>query len=111
MRLIYRQRRGGSRSSMSFGVSAGIHGSILAWLAFSPAPAPKPKLNLYDQEIKPNERKIVWYHLRDRLPEVTSAASHHDPRPPRALRPFNQEIVAGLKEKPGAHQMIYVPAP
>ena len=28
---------------------------------------------MYDQEIQPHEKRIVWYHLRDQLPDVSPA--------------------------------------
>src|SRR4051794_13931215 len=112
MQVVIRSQHGSLRTPVSFSVSACIHGSILAWLAFSPQHKPEPRrLTLYEQQIQPNEKHIVWYHLRDRLPEVTSAEPRGEPSPPRAVRQFNQNIVAGAKEKSAAPQMIFMPAP
>ena len=98
MHIVIRSQPGSLRSAMSFGLSAGVHGAILAWLALSPAPAPEPRLSLYDMEIKPHETHIVWYNVRERLPDVTPARNSGDPRPPRALRKFNQNLAAGAKD-------------
>jgi len=96
---------------MSFGLSTGIHGAILAWLALSPPPAPQPRRSLYQMEVKPHETHIVWYNLRERLPNVTPAHDSRDPRPPRALRKFDQDLAAGAKDNARAPQMIFMPAP
>jgi len=96
---------------MSFGLSAGIHGAILAWLALSPPPAPQPRRSLYQMEVKPHETHIVWYNLRERLPNVTPAHNSLDTRPPRALRKFDQNLAAGAKDNARAPQMIFMPAP
>jgi len=95
-----------------FGFSGMVHGAILLYVAFSPGPAPpEPRGNIYEQMIKPEERRIVWYNLREKLPEVSAASARNDPRPPRALRKFDQTLVAGKKDDPNSTQMIYVPAP
>src|SRR6266568_1015851 len=98
MYLVIRSQPGSLRSATSFGLSAAVHGSILAWLALSPGRAPEPRLSLYEMEVKPNERHIVWYNLRERLPDVTPVEARRDPSRPRALRKFDQELAAGAKD-------------
>ena len=99
------------RSSMPFVVSGWGHGFILAWLAFSPARGPAPPRSLYEQEIQPHEKRIIWYSLRDRLPDISPTGAHKGPQPPRAREKFDQTIVAGAKDVPGPRQMISMPAP
>lgn len=98
------------RSTMSFGVSGWVHGSILAWLALSPG-QPRVPRSLYEQEIQPHEKHLVWYSVRDRLPDIGPSSSHKDIRPPRAREKFNQTIVAGAEDLPRPKQLISMPAP
>lgn len=112
MQVVIRANSGRLRTSASFTVSALIHGSILAWVALGPVlQAPEPRRSLYDQAIQGNEKKIVWYALREKLPDVTPAESHHDPRPARARARFEQSIVAGPRDDSRPPQLIYTPAP
>jgi TonB family protein len=97
------------RSWVSFAVSVGVHGSILGWLALSPA-AHAP-VSLYDQQIRPHEDRIIWYRLSEKLPEVAPEAPRPKPQPPRALRKFEQTVVSGKKDDARPPQMIFTPAP
>src|SRR5690242_19697194 len=98
MIVIIRGRAGSLRSAASFTFSASIHGSILAWLICSPStPAPEQPRNLYDQVIRPHEKRVVWYNLRERLPDVSPEPTPLDPRPQKARQKFSQSIVAHTK--------------
>jgi TonB family protein len=99
------------RSSMPFVVSGWVHGFLLAWVALSPGSGPAAPRSLYEQEIQPHEKRIIWYSVRDRLPDISPTGAHKDPQPPRAREKFNQTIVAGAKDLPGPRQMISMPAP
>jgi TonB family protein len=107
--MIVRIRSGRLRSSASFAVSACFHGGILGWVALGPErPAERPR-SIYDQEIRPSEKKIVWYNLREKLPEVAPADAPADPRPPRARVKFDQTLVSGPKDDDRPPQMIFLP--
>ncbi len=111
MRLVIRGTWDRLRSGTSFSISGMMHGAILAWVAFGTAAGPQePKRSLYDMEIRPNEHRIVWYSLRNRLPDV-SPKGPQDPRPSRAHLKFSQTLVAGHKEMERPPQMIWQPAP
>ena len=111
MRVVIRGKRGRLGTWGSFSFSGLVHGAILAWLAFGSASLPpEPRRSLYDMEIRPSEHRIVWYSLRNRLPDVTPAGPR-DPRPPRARFKFSQTLVAGKKEDDRPPQMIWTPAP
>ncbi len=110
MNVLIRGNTGRLRTWTSFSVSGWVHGSILAWLALSPYRGPRPR-SLYEQVIKPNEKRIIWYHVQDRLPDIAPAPGGKDPRPPRAREKFNQTIVAGPADLDRAKQMISMPAP
>src|ERR1039458_733357 len=98
------------RRPFSFSVSLGVHGSLLAWVALSPAISQPPR-SLYDIAIRPHENRLIWYKLSDRLPDIRPAQSSSDPRPPRATRKFPQNIVAGARDDSRPPQLIWAPAP
>ncbi len=111
MKVVIRGTGARLRCWGSFSISGLIHGAILGWVAFGTAAAPpEPRRSLYDMEIRPSEHRIVWYSLRNRLPDVT-AAGPRDPRPARARFKFSQTLVAGRKEDNRPPQMIWMPAP
>ena len=107
-----RVRGGRLRRAASLAVSAALHGAILAWVALGPRPAipPRPK-SLYDEYIFPNKDKIVWFHLRERLPEVAPAKKSTDPRPPKAEVKIEQEIVSQAEQAKPSRQTIWLPEP
>jgi len=114
MVLVIRGSVARLRRAVSFTCSAWMHGAILAWLALSPAPPTGARPgSIYDQEIKPNEKRIVWYHPTGRVPDIAPAEARRDARTkaPRARAIFDQSVVAGLKDDPRRRQMIYMPAP
>src|SRR5436305_4250449 len=113
VRIVIRGSAGRLRSAMSFGLSGAIHGSVLTWLVLAAAMphVTERRLNLYDQEIRPYEKHIVWYNLRDKLPDVSPAPNRKEQRQPRANHIFKQSIVAGEKDDRRPPQMIRVDAP
>src|SRR5215831_18248401 len=103
----------GARKPLSFLTSAGLHGAVLSWMVLGP-PLPgsePPRRSLYDQEIRPNEKKIVWYTMKEKLPDISPTESSEDPRPPRAKQLAKQTIVSGDKDDDHATQRIWMPAP
>jgi TonB family protein len=109
MPIVIRSNRTRLRSAMSFAVSACVHGSVLALVIFGGrSPAVKPR-SLYDQEIRPFEKKIVWYRLSDRLPEIAPEAAER--RPLRARIKSPQTLVAGARDDATPAPMIYAPEP
>jgi TonB family protein len=108
-----RGKTGEQRSVVPFGLSLLIHGVVISWLLFGPSPASDEKpLSLYDQEIRPHEKRIVWYRMRDRLPDISPAGPPQPaPAPPRARRKFTQTIVAGPRDDANPSPMIRTPAP
>jgi TonB family protein len=112
MKVTIRGEPEGLRSAMSFAFSAALHGAALAWVVMgaSLVTGEKPR-SLYEQEIKPHANHIVWYSVRNRLPDVKPEAAKTAPRPPRAVRKFDQQIVSRAKEDARAPQTILAPAP
>jgi len=100
------------RRVTSFGVSLCLHGAVVAWMMLGPPlPAPEPRKSLYEQEIQPYEKRIVWYSLREKLPDISPADAPLDPRLPRARDIAKQTIVSGPQDEEGATQRIFMPAP
>jgi TonB family protein len=94
----------------SLGYSFFIHGAVLGWVAFGPAPE-KPK-TLYEQLIAPNEHKLVWYRFSKKLPEVSPAEKKPAPGAGRAgVDLKEQTIVARSAQPTPAPQMVWQPAP
>jgi TonB family protein len=100
------------RRSLSLSTSGVVHGVLLALIAFgTPTREEKPQ-SLYDTAIRPQEKKIVWYHLQDKIPDVRPAAVAKATRQPlRATRKFEQRIVAGPKDDQRPPQLVWSPAP
>ncbi len=113
MRAVIRGNLGALRRSISFFASVLLHGAAVLWLVFGPAPAGPPPQRIYDMLIRPQEKRIVWYRLRDRLPEVRPAqpAARPDRRPLRAAKKFEQTMVAGPRDDARAPRLVWAPAP
>ncbi len=100
------------RRSYSFAVSACVHGSILAWVAFGGAGHSRARAqSIYDQEIRPNEKKIVWYSLQGKLPEIGPSVTEPDTRPTRARVKAPQTMVAGVRDDARPATLIWAPEP
>jgi len=110
-RVVIRGKTDRLQRSLAFGISASLHGCVLVWLVMAAVLQPARPRSVYDQEIKPHVEKLVWYNLRERLPDVRPSETATDKRPPRARRRFHQQLVAGRKDSERAPQMIWMPAP
>jgi hypothetical protein len=99
------------RSPWSFMGSICLHTWVLAWVALGPAIPREREKSLYEREIQPYEKHIVWYKLSDRLPDITPPAAKRDARPLRAKAKFEQNIVAGPRDSAQPPQVIIAPAP
>jgi protein TonB len=109
-------RRRGVEHSVPFFGSGALHGLLLAWVVFGTVshPAAEPKQNIYDMTIRGQEKRIVWYRLSEKLPEVRPAEpvqKSAPPQPLRATRKFDQSLVAGPKDNARAPRMVWAPAP
>jgi TonB family protein len=99
------------RSPWSFMGSLCLHAWVLAWVALAPAISLERAKSLYQREIQPSEKHIVWYKLSDRLPDVSQPETRRDARPLRARTRFNQNLVAGPRDNARPPQLILAPAP
>jgi TonB family protein len=100
------------RSLPSFTVSACAHACVLAWVVFGGGGPMRPRpLSIYDQEIRPHEKKIVWYSLQEKLPEIGPSRTELDTRPARARVKAPQTMVAGLRDDAHPATLIWAPEP
>jgi TonB family protein len=108
-----KRRAGPSPSSLAGSVA--LHGAVVAWMFFGPSlgtGAPQRPKTLYQELIAGNEKKLVWYNLRDKLPQVSPIERHGVSRLPRAeTQTGRQAIVANPPKAKKAEQMVYLPAP
>jgi TonB family protein len=112
MTVVYRGSTTPVRSFLSFAVSCCVHGSVLAWVILGGSGRPQaPAKSIYDQEIRPNEKKIVWYSLQEKLPEIGPADVSHDVRPPRARVKAPQIMLAGASDDARPATLIWAPEP
>lgn len=111
-RIVIRGEAAQVRTASAFGMSGTIHLALLAWLlaaaGYQRAEGPH---SVYEQVIQPHEKHVVWYNLRDLLPDVKPAEAAKSKGPARARAKLNQSIVAGKKDDARAPQMIAMPAP
>jgi TonB family protein len=97
------------RRARSFCLSLCIHGAIVGLLALSSSTQSAAPRSLYDQEIRPYEHKLIWYSLKNRTPDVRPTEAKKTLRPPRAMRKFDQTLIAGVKEDALPPQKVWIP--
>jgi TonB family protein len=109
VRLVYRGATEPVRSSFSFGFSGLLHGCVLAWVILGGTR--DRALSIYDREIRPNEKKIIWYNLREKLPEIAPGDEKDEGRPARARVEAPQTMVAGARDDAHPAALIWAPEP
>jgi TonB family protein len=113
---VVRVRPEAVKRSVAFFGSGLVHVLLLLWVAFGTLSRPaEPRQSLYDMTIRGKEKRIVWYRLADKMPEVRPAEAAPKPaakpRPLRALRKFDQSLVVGKREEARTPRMVWAPAP
>src|ERR1035437_5428148 len=103
------------RSRLSFAVSSCLHGGVLAGVILGDTGRPRHDTpgaqSIYDREIRPNEKRIVWYSLREKLPEIAPADLLPDARPARARVKRPETMVAGARDDARPAPLIWAPEP
>src|ERR1035437_6979700 len=103
------------RNWHSFAVSGCLHGCVLAWLILGASVGPwqdaRGAKSIYERETRPNEKRIVWYSLRERLPEIAPADAALDSRPARARVKRPETMVAGARDDARPASLIWAPEP
>src|ERR1039457_5154588 len=112
MRVMVRGTIPRARSGLSFAVSGCVHGCVLAWLFWGGTGQPRARAqSIYDREIRPNEKRIVWYSLREKLPEIAPADTEADARAARARVKAAQTMVAGARDDARPAPLIWAAEP
>src|ERR1035437_1704644 len=112
MRVVYRGTISRVRSSFSFGVSSCVHGCVLAWVILGGSGPPRERAqSIYDREIRPYEKKIVWYSLQEKLPEIAPADTQAGARAARARVKAPQTVGAGARDDARPAPLIWAPEP
>lgn len=92
--------------------SAGLHAAVLFLLLHIPSANPRA-LRMEDYRVlppPPRDRKLVWYKLDTRMPDV-SIGRQYGQRPPRArVRSKDVSIQASVPNAPARDQLIFQPA-
>jgi TonB family protein len=92
--------------------SACLHAAVLFLLLHVPAANPRA-LRMEDYSVLPppsRDRKLVWYKLDSRMPDV-SVGRRFGPRPPQArVRSKDVSIQASTPDAPARDQLIFQPA-
>ncbi len=99
---------------VSFMSSISLHAAAILGLALIPAYQDEPAASsrpIYDELIKPSERKIVWYNYRQPLPDVSAAQRIGTFPQPRGLEPSKQAIIATSPHAESSKQIIWRPVP
>src|SRR5580704_8639917 len=109
MTVRIRGDTGGLRRAGTFALSLSIHGAVVALVMTASGMHSTAPRSLYDEEIRPFEHKLIWYSLKNRTPDVRPTEAKKTPRPPRALRKFDQSLIAGVKEDARPPQKVWIP--
>src|SRR5438105_1693477 len=81
-------------SPVSLACSCLLHGLFIGWAVLGP---PLPSItpaepSLYEQVIAPQEKKLIWYHLRD-LPRIDPERRVGDSPVPQGRETRNEVII------------------
>src|SRR5664280_219505 len=112
MKVVVRGTIPRARSGGSFAVSGCVHGWVLAWVILGgTGQLGERAQSIYDREIRPSEKRIVWYSLQEKLPEIAPADTQPDARPARARVKAVQTMVAGARDDARPAPLIWAAEP
>jgi hypothetical protein len=95
----------------SFVLSVATHGLGIAALLFITFPGGKPERPIYDELIRPQEHKIVYYDFRKQVPDVAPVKPVGVGAEPRGAELSRQTIIANSPKPKSKQVFISVPAP
>lgn len=96
----------------SFVTSVAVHASFIAIIVFAPIGSHAgPSRPLYEAEIKPIERKIVWYNFRENIPNLPATKKIGTAKNPQGKVVSPQIVIATSKDATKSKQFIWQPTP
>lgn len=95
----------------SFGISVGTHVALLAALLTVRFPATQVQRPVYDEFIKPNEHKILFYDFRTKAPDINPTARLGRAKQPRGAELSRQTVIASSPKPKSTQVLISVPLP
>jgi Gram-negative bacterial TonB protein C-terminal len=98
---------------VSFFTSVGVHVLVILGLAVLPSYTDKPvsARPIYDELIKPEERRIVYYAIKKKVPDVTATQRIGTFPRPRGREYSKAAIVATAPKAQSSQQIIWRPVP
>ncbi len=94
-----------------FVVSLGLHGLVVAALMSVTFSGKSSKRPVYDEFIKPNAHRLVYYDFRRKVPEVSPVKKVGRTPDPRGAELSRQAIIATSRKPKSEQVFISVPAP
>ncbi len=93
------------------GLSLALHAAVFVYLAFAPPHQRERPYSVYREQIFPNQKKLIWYSFKTKLPEVSPLERRGPSRKPRVDVKSPQIVIAQAPRSPRAKQMIWQPVP
>jgi hypothetical protein len=112
MRIHIRRTKQPSRYRLkpaSFLVSASLHGLVMAMLLLMPTRPPRVNRPVYETEIKPYEKKIIWYNFRQTVPNLPATRKIGSSKDPQGQTVSPQIVIATSKDATKSKQFIWLP--
>jgi hypothetical protein len=96
----------------SFAISVGFHCVAIVAVGLIPVYTDTaPNKPIYDEMIRPEEHKIVWYDFRKPLPDVDAAKRIGTFPKPRGRELSREAIIAKAPKAKSSKQFIWQPIP
>jgi hypothetical protein len=97
----------------SFLTSLTVHAALVSLLFGVTSGRPPRSTNrpLYETEIKPNEKKIVWYNFRETVPNLPATKKIGTAKNPQGKVVSPQIVIVTSKEATKSKQFIWQPTP
>jgi len=92
----------------SFLFSAAIHGCLLGLVAFGPRPVRAVRRPIYESEIRPYAKKIIWYR---KMPDIAPTKRISDLPHPQGELKSAKTIIANSPQPISSRQLVLQPSP
>jgi hypothetical protein len=98
---------------MSFIASVSVHATAVLGLALIPSyeETPVSKRPIYDELVRPDEHKIIYYNYKKQVPDVTATVRVGTFPKPRGRELSRDAIIATAPKAKSSQQIIWRPVP